>query len=317
MTTKDSSTYWKRGRVELRAAGFDPDRAAQTSAVVTIASAWTNAHRCNNRVRTIADLLVEILAERGGQGLVVGAPAVSDALTQGTPTAGYSLASRDTVADCFEIGHYAHHGDAMIVISGCDKTGAAALMPLARTNAFGLVLYPGTSTPGRVSFGAWAAKGNNITILDYAEARAANESGRLSGEELLEVERNVMPGSGTCGAMFTANTMSTIAESIGMMLPRGASHPADYNATSDIHADVRAQARASVDALYRLMEAGIRPRDIMTERAFENAITTVYAMGGSTNMYLHLLAVAREAQVPITIERIQAIGERIPLLVNL
>ena len=143
--------------------------------MVTIASAYTNAHRCNNRVRAITDLLVEILAERGGQGLIVGAPAVSDALTQGTPTAGYSLVSRDVVADCFEIGHYAHHGDAMIVISGCDKTGAAALMPLARTNAFGLVLYPGTSTPGRVSFGAWAGKGNNLTILDYAEARAANE----------------------------------------------------------------------------------------------------------------------------------------------
>ncbi len=102
-----------------------------------------------------------------------------------------------------------------------------------------------------------------------------------------------------------------------MMLPRGASHPADYDAGSDIHADVRAQARASVEALYRLIEAGLRPRDIMTERAFENAITTVYAMGGSTNMYLHLLAIAREAQVPITIERIQQIGERVPLLANL
>src|SRR5471030_1990930 len=314
---KDSSTFWKKSRVELRAAGFEPDKAAQTTAVVTIAAAYTNAHRCNNRVRSISDLLVELLAERGGQGLVVGAPAVSDALTQGTPTAGYSLVSRDVVADCFEIGHYAHHGDAMIVISGCDKTGAAALMPLARTNAFGLVLYPGTSSPGKVSFGAWAAKGNNLTIMDYVEARAANEANRISGDELLEVERNVMPGSGTCGAMFTANTMSTIAESIGMMLPRGASHPADYDAGSDIHADVRAQAHASVDALYRLIEAGIRPLDIMTERAFENAITTVYAMGGSTNMYLHLLAIAREAQVPITIERIQQVGERIPLLANL
>ena len=315
--TQDSSTFWKRSRVELRAAGFDPDRAAKTSAVVTIAAAHTNAHRCNNRVRGIADLLVEILAEKGGQGLIVGAPAVSDALTQGTPTAGYSLVSRDVVADCFEIGHYAHHGDAMIVISGCDKTGAAALMPLARTNAFGLVLYPGTSSPGRVNFGAWASKGTNLTIMDYAEGRAAQESGRISADELLELERNVMPGSGTCGAMFTANTMSTVAESIGMMLPHGASHPADYKAGSDIHADVRAQARASVEALYRLIEAGIRPRDIMTERAFENAIATVYAMGGSTNMYLHLLAIARQAEVPITIERIQAIGERVPLIGNL
>src|SRR5471032_2754620 len=314
---QDSSNYWKKSRVEMRAAGFDPDKTVKTNAVVTIASAYTNAHRCNNRVRTITDLLVELLAEKGGQGLIVGAPAVSDALTQGTPTAGYSLVSRDVVADCFEIGHYAHHGDAMIVISGCDKTGAAALMPLARTNAFGLVLYPGTSSPGKVSFGAWAPKGNNLTIMDYVEARAANEASRISGDELLEVERNVMPGSGTCGAMFTANTMSTIAESIGMMLPRGASHPADYEAGSDIHADVRAQAHASVEALYRLIKAGIRPSDIMTERAFENAITTVYAMGGSTNMYLHLLAIAREAQVPIDIHRIEAIGERVPLLANL
>jgi len=100
--TQDSSTFWKKSRVELRAAGFDPDRGAQTNAVVTIASAYTNAHRCNNRVRSISDLLVELLAEHGGQGLIVGAPAVSDALTQGTPTAGYSLVSRDVVADCFD-----------------------------------------------------------------------------------------------------------------------------------------------------------------------------------------------------------------------
>ena len=248
---------------------------------------------------------------------MVGAPAVSDALTQGTPTAGYSLVSRDVAADCFEIGHYAHHGDAMIVISGCDKTGAAALMPLARTNAFGLVLYPGTSSPGKVDFEPWARKGTNLTIMDWAEGRAAREAGRITAEEFDALERNVLPGSGTCGAMFTANTMSTIAEAIGMMLPHGASHPADRGAAGGIHEDVAAQARASVDALYRLMDKNIRPRDIMTERAFENAITTVYAMGGSTNMYLHLLAIAREAQVPIGIERIQAIGEKVPLLANL
>lgn len=315
--SEKQTRFWKQGTVELRAAGFDPDEIAKTNAIVTIASPYTNAHRCNNRVRRITDLLVDTVQNYGGQGLVVGAPAVSDALTQGTPNAGFSLMSRDLIADCIETGHNAHHADSMIVISGCDKTGAAALMPLARTNAYGLVLYPGTSSPGRVSFEPWAQKGNNLTILDYVEARASEEAGRISKHELTELEKCIMPGSGTCGAMFTANTMSTIAEAIGMMLPRGASHPADYNAKSDIHSDVRAQIAASVETLYTLRDLNLRPRDIMTMKAFENAICTAYALGGSTNMYLHLLAIAREAQVPLTIERIQKIGEKIPLIGNL
>ncbi len=303
--------------VELRAAGFDPGDAAKRNAIVTIASPYTNAHRCNNRVRRISDLLIEVIDERGGQGLLVGAPAVSDALTQGTAKAGYSLVSRDLMADCIETGHYAHHAQSMVVVSGCDKTGAAALMPLARTNAFGLVIYPGTSSPGCVDFGPWAAKGNNLTIMDYAEGSAARDAGRITDDELTRLEQCIMPGSGTCGAMFTANTMSTIAEAMGMMLTKGASHPADYDATSDIHDDVKVQARASINALYGLIESGLRPRDIMTMEAFENAITTAYAMGGSTNMYLHLLAIAREAGVPLTIEHIQAVGERVPLIANL
>ncbi len=320
--SEKSVSYWSDAEqglraVELRAAGFDPSKAVNTNAVVTIANAYTNAHRCNNRVRRIADLLVDAVASKGGQGLLVGAPAVSDALTQGTENAGYSLASRDLMADCMETGHYAHHGNAMIVVSGCDKTGAAALMPLARTNAFGLVVYPGTSSPGRVDFEPWASKGNNITLMDYVEASAAREAGRISEDQLTNLQRCVMPGSGTCGAMFTANTMSTIAEAIGMMLPRGASHPADYDAASDIHDDVKNQAQASVEALYRLIEMGIRPRDIMVKEAFENAVTTAYAMGGSTNMYLHVLAIAREAGVPLAIEDLQRIGERVPLIANL
>lgn len=315
-------SYWSDTRqglraVELRAAGFEPSEAEKTNAVVTIANAYTNAHRCNNRVRRIADLLVDAISAKGGQGLLVGAPAVSDALTQGTDNAGYSLVSRDLMADCMETGHYAHHGNAMIVVSGCDKTGAAALMPLARTNAFGLVVYPGTSSPGRVDFEPWASKGNNLTIMDYMEGSAAREAGRISDDELTSLQRCVMPGSGTCGAMFTANTMSSIAEAIGMMLPRGASHPADYDADSDIHEDVKRQAQASVEALYRLMEMGIRPRDIMVKEAFENAVATAYAMGGSTNMYLHLLAIAREAGVPFAIEDLQRVGERVPLIANL
>jgi len=315
-------SYWRSAReglrsVELRAAGFDPAAAEKLNAVVTVASPYTNAHRCNNRVRRIADLVLEAIARRGGQGLLVGVPAVSDALTQGTANAGYSLVSRDLMADCVETGHHAQHAQAMVVISGCDKSGAAALMPLARTNAFGLVVYPGTSSPGRVATGPWAAKGNNLTLMDYAEARAGRDAGRVSAAEVDALERCIMPGSGTCGAMFTANTMSTIAEAMGMMLPRGASHPADYDASSDVHDDVKAQATASVDALYGLMAAGLRPRDLMTMDAFENAIVTAFAMGGSTNLVLHLLAIAREAGVPLTIERIQAVGERVPLIANL
>ncbi|OED40743.1 hypothetical protein AB833_11875 [Chromatiales bacterium (ex Bugula neritina AB1)] len=321
MTDKITS-YWNDTsnglrKVELRAAGFDPASVGPRHAVVTIASPYTNAHRCNNRVKRIADLLIHTLEERGAQGLLVGAPAVSDALTQGTPNAGYSLVSRDLMADCFETGHYAHHANAMIVISGCDKTGAAAMMPLARTNAPGLVIYPGTSSPGSVSFGKWADKGNNLTILDYLEGSAAQQAGLLTEAELIQLETSVMPGSGTCGAMFTANTMSTITEAIGMMLPKGASHPADYTAGSDIHEDVIYQVNRSIDALFHLIKNSIRPRDIMTLKAFENAITVAYAMGGSTNFFLHILATAREAEVPLTIESIQAIGERVPLIANL
>lgn len=313
----DDSRYWREARIELRAAGFDPEGARKSRAIVTVAHAATNAHRCNNRVPEIAAMLVDLIGERGGQGLLVGAPAVSDALTQGTPTAGFSLVSRDVVADCFEIGHRAHHGEAMIVVSGCDKTGAAALMPLARTNAFGLVIYPGTSSPGRVDIEPWAAKGENLTVLDSLEARAAWEAGRITAEQLSRVEAAVMPGSGTCGAMFTANTMSTLAESIGMMLPHGASYPADTGATGGIHDDVRRHAAASVGALFALIDAGIRPRDIMTRAAFENAIVTLFAMGGSTNLFLHVLALAREAGVALTIDDIHEVGSRAPLIANL
>ncbi|MCB1643985.1 MAG: dihydroxy-acid dehydratase [Pseudomonadales bacterium] len=309
--------YWRNNRVELRAAGFDPQAVRSKPGIVTIGSPYTNAHRCNNRVRRIADLLTDALDASGHQGLIVGAPAVSDAVTQGTPNAGYSLVSRDLIADCIETGHRAHHANAMIVISGCDKVGAAAMMPLARTNDYGLVLYPGTSSPGSVDFEPWASKGNNLTIMDYAEARAAQQAGRIELLELETLEKNIMPGSGTCGAMFTANTMSCITEAMGMMLPHGASHPADYDAASDIHDDVKAQVQASVAALESLIRLRIRPRDIMTRKAFENAITVAYAMGGSTNLYLHLLALARDAGVDLTIDDIQAVGEKVPLLVNL
>ncbi len=321
MENKNKS-FWNKTdnglrRIELRAAGFDPLEMSDRELVVTVANPYTNAHRCNNRVMEISNLIVSELQNRNAQGLLVGAPAVSDALTQGTPNAGFSLASRDLMADCIETGHFAHHGNAMIVVSGCDKTGAAALMPLARTNAFGLVVYPGTSSPGCVDFEPWAGKGKNLTILDFVEGSAAREIGKISEHELKELEYAVMPSSGTCGAMFTANTMSVIAEAIGMMLPNGASHPADYGTNSEIHDDVKNHVLASLDALCSLPKLDLRPRDIMTIEAFENAIAVAYAMGGSTNLYLHLLAIANEAEVSLSIDHIQSVGERIPLIGNL
>lgn len=312
-----SMHYWQSKRAELNAAGFNPDALLAAKAVVTIASPYTNAHRCNNRVNRIAEMLVDEISASGAQGFIVGAPAVSDAMTQGSRNAGYSLVSRDLIADCVEVGHFAHRGNAMLVISGCDKSGAAALMPLARTNVPGLVLYAGTGSPGRVNVEPWAAKGNNLTILDYAEGRAARDAGIITTDQFNELEKNVMPGSGTCGAMFTANTMSVIIEAMGMMLPSGASQPADYNAQSDIHDDVKRQLAASVKALLTMVEMDLCPRDIMTIEAFENAVVTAYAMGGSTNMYLHLLAIAQEAELPMTVEMIQQFGEKVPLIANL
>lgn len=314
---KNTDRYWKAKRVEMRAAGHNPEAILQAKSIVTVASPYTNAHRCNNRVNRIAELLVDNLSELGSQGFTVGAPAVSDAMTQGSKNAGYSLVSRDLVADCIEVGHYAHNGDAMIVISGCDKTGGAALMPLARTNVPGLVLYSGTSSPGKVETGPYAEKGNNLTIMDYVEGAAARDAGIITTDQFQELEQNVMPGSGTCGAMFTANTMSVITEAMGMMLPFGASAPADYRADSDIHDDIKGQISASTSALLNLVEVDLKPRDIMTAKAFENAIVTAYALGGSTNMYLHILAIAREADVPMSVEKIQEIGEPVPIIGNL
>jgi len=316
MVDKDTR-YWQSKRVEMNAAGLDPAGVMAAKAIVTIAAPHTNAHRCNNRVNRIAELLVDQLADAGAQGFTVGAPAVSDAMTQGSRYAGYSLVSRDLIADCVEVGHHAHRGNSMMVISGCDKSGAAAIMPLARTNVPGLVLYAGTGSPGRVSVEPWATKGNNLTILDYVEAGAARDAGIITTDQFNELEKNVMPGSGTCGAMFTANTMSVITEAMGMMLPSGASHPADYDSNSDIHSDVKTQLNSSVKALLNLVEMDLRPRDIMTMAAFENAIVTAYAMGGSSNMYLHLLAIAREAEIPLTVEMIQKVGEKVPLIANL
>ena len=283
--SETSPSYWNDTReglrtVELRAAGFDPADTARRNAIVTVASAYTNAHRCNNRVRRIADLLVELIGQRGGQGLLVGTPAVSDALTQGTANAGYSLVSRDLMADCIEIGHYAHHGagdDRHLRLRQDRRRGAHAAGANQRLRSGGL---SGDQLAGARRLRALGRQGQQPHDAGLrSRARPPTSAGRITDDELARLEQCVMPGSGTCGAMFTANTMSTIAEAMGMMLTKGASHPADYDAASDIHDDVKAQARASVDALYALMAAGLRPRDIMTERAFENAIVTAYADG--------------------------------------
>ena len=183
--SETSPSYWNDTReglrtVELRAAGFDPTDTARRNAIVTVASPYTNAHRCNNRVRRIADLLVESIGQRGGQGLLVGTPAVSDALTQGTASAGYSLVSRELMADCIETGHYAHHvaGDGRhLRLRQERRRGAHAPGANQRLRAGGV---PGDQLAGHVDFEPWAAKGKNLTLLDYLEGQAAHGAGRIT-----------------------------------------------------------------------------------------------------------------------------------------
>lgn len=306
--SKIEHTWAKRAaaRAMLRAVGFKDEDFEKP--VITLGASFTNATPCNDHVRKLEKITYDAIEAEKGMPFIFGSPVVSDGITMGTEGMKYSLMSREIIADCIETMHNAYLADGMITISGCDKTIPGCLMPLARTNAIGLTLYGGTIQPGKLH-------GKDLTIVSSFEAIGAHSAGKIDDEELHEIECHSCPGSGSCGGMFTANTMASINEALGMSLPGTASHAA-VDENNNIHDDKRQDCVNSVKALFNLLEKGIRTRDIMTRKAFENAIAVMMAIGGSTNAVLHLLALAREAEVELHIDDFNKIADKVPLLGN-
>lgn len=307
----DPSQWIKRtgARAHLRAAGFKDEDFGKP--IITVACPYSNALPCNNHFLKLGQLIVEEVEKRGGKAFLCCTPVVSDGQTMGSHGMKYSLVSRDWIADCIEIMHEAYSADAIIALGGCDKTVPGALMPLARLDLIGAFLYGGTILPG-----CCPGQTERQDAQSVMEAIGSFGAGTMDIEELHNVECCALPGSGACGGMFTANTMSAAVEALGMSLPGTASGPA-VDTTNCLTGKKKEDCRQVVDQVFSLMAAKVHVRDIMTKKAFENAIAVMYALGGSTNGILHLLALAHEAHVDLSIDDFNRIGDRIPLMANL
>ncbi|NBY58237.1 MAG: dihydroxy-acid dehydratase [Actinobacteria bacterium] len=265
---------------------------------IGIASAWNEVTPCNVSLRRLAEQSKLGVRAAGGVALEFGTITVSDGISMGHEGMRASLVSREVICDSVETVVHAERFDGFIGLAGCDKSIPAMLMAAARLNLPSVFVYNGSILPG-------VHKGKNIDITTVFEAVGAYAAGTMSREEVDEIERAACPGEGACGGMFTANTMSSIAEAIGMSLPGTASPPA-------IDARRDADARRAGEAVVNLLRLGIMPRDIMTKKAFENAIAVVNALGGSTNAVLHLLALANEAGVALSLDDFNRIAAKVP-----
>jgi dihydroxy-acid dehydratase len=283
-------------RAMLRAVGLDEDDFSKPQ--VGLVSAGNEVTPCNLTGPELADAAKEGVVAQGGVGLTFATIAVSDGISMGHEGMRASLVSREVIADSVELVMHAERFDAMVTIAGCDKSLPGMLMASARLNLPAVFLYGGSSLPGRY-------RGRDISIVDVFEGIGALSEGSIEPADLLELERSACPGAGSCAGMFTANTMASVGEAIGMSLPGSATVPA-------VDHRLRDYAKKSGEAVMALLDAGIRPRQVMTRPAFENAITTVMALGGSTNAVLHLLALAHEAEVELELEDFDRISRRTP-----
>jgi dihydroxy-acid dehydratase len=285
----------------LRAAGFTRDDLARP--VVGVANTWIEIGPCNLHLRELAVAVKAGIRGAGGTPMEFNTISISDGITMGSPGMRASLVSREVIADSIELVALGNMFDALVVLVGCDKTIPAAAMALARLDIPGLILYGGSIAPGR-----FAAK--DVTIQDVFEAVGSHAMGRMSDHDLCELEDQACPGAGACGGQFTANTMATACEFLGLA-PMGSG---DVPALDQAKADVAARAGAVVmDALRH----NRRPSAIVTRASLENAITSVAATGGSTNAVLHLMAIAREAGVELSLDDFDRISARVPLLADL
>ena len=287
-------------RAMLRAVGFSEEDFGKPQ--VGVASSWNEVTPCNVNLNTLAARAKEGARAAGGVPVEFTTIAVSDGIAMGHEGMKASLISRDVIADSVELVMHAERLDALVGIAGCDKSEPAMLMAMARLNLPSVYLYGGSILAGTY-------RGRDITIQDVFEAVGAHAKGTISDEELLGIERAACPTTGSCAGMYTANTMAAAAEALGMSLPGAASPPAvDYRR--------EVFARESGLAVTRVLENGLRPRDIMTRDAFTNAIAVVMALAGSTNAVLHLLAIAHEADVELELDDFDRISRAVPHLVN-
>ena len=275
---------------------------------IGVASSWSEVTPCNLSLDRLADASKAGVHAAGGYPLEFGTISVSDGISMGHEGMHFSLVSREVIADSVETVMQAERLDGSVLLAGCDKSLPGMLMAAARLNLSSVFLYAGSIMPGWVKLTDGTEK--TVTIIDAFEAVGACKAGKMSEEDLGRIERAICPGEGACGGMYTANTMASAAEALGMSLPGSAAPPA-----ADRRRDV--WAHRSGEAVVNLLRLGITARDILTKKAFENAIAVTMAFGGSTNAVLHLLAIAREAEVDLTLDDFNRIGDKIPHLGDL
>lgn len=288
-------------RSMLRAVGFSDEDFSKP--VVGVASTQSMVTPCNMHIDGLADNACAGADEAGAKSIKFGTITVSDGISMGTKGMRYSLVSREVIADSIETVVGAEGMDGFVAIGGCDKNMPGCMIAMARMNRPSVFVYGGTILPG-------IYKDQPVDIVSMFESVGKHAAGAMSDQELNEIEKCAIPGPGSCGGMYTANTMASAIEAMGMSLPNSSAQLA-------VGQDKEKDARAAGAAVFNLIDRGIRPRDIMTREAFENAITVTIALGGSTNAVLHLLGIAHAADVPLHLDDFTEIGKRVPVLCDL
>src|ERR1700704_802247 len=287
-------------RAMLRAVGFGDDDFDKP--IVGVANGYSTLTPCNMGLNTLAERAINAVREAGTMPQVFGTITVSDGISMGTEGMKYSLVSREVIADSIETVCQAQSVDGLVAVGGCDKNMPGAMIGIARLNIPSIFVYGGTIKAGRYNEA-------DLTIASAFEAVGQFCAHRIDEEELRQVERHACPGAGSCGGMYTANTMSSAIEAMGMSLPYSSTMAAE-------DAETAVSAARSGFVLSEAIRKEILPRMIMTRQAFENAIAVVMALGGSTNAVLHLMAIAREAQVELELDDFNRIGDRVPHLAD-
>jgi dihydroxy-acid dehydratase len=285
----------------LRAVGFGD--ADFDKPIVGIANGYSTITPCNAGLNVLADRADTAVRAAGGMPQMFGTVTVSDGISMGTEGMKYSLVSREVIADAIETACGAESMDGVVCVGGCDKNMPGAMIAMARMNIPGIFVYGGTIKPGHLH-------GQDLTVVSAFEAVGQHSAGKIGDQELLDIERHACPGKGSCGGMFTANTMSSIFEAMGMSLPFSSTMAAEDGEKADSAAE---SGRVLVEAI----KAQLLPRQILTRQAFENGIAVCMALGGSTNAVLHLLAIAHAAEVPLSLDDFETIRARVPVLCDL